>query len=176
MKILRFLKFIPVLVYSYVWCYCQTQISYYSSSYPEWFTPALLVSFLLSVVVIIWHLVNCILGKHEGIETAIYALLLKVIPIDACLEMLALMGVGLIIPIFGWMVTAIVYCYLFSIMVMTGTIQVGSIICLFREKKLPIWAAVLLGIASYVVILDLIAAVLLLVISIKNRTQKSQVF
>ncbi|WP_026495571.1 hypothetical protein [Butyrivibrio sp. WCD3002] len=171
MRILRFLKFLPVIVYSYVWYYCQSRISYEVSSYPDWFTSVILLSLILSVIVVIWHLILCIIGKHTGSETTIYSIVMKLVPIYACVEMCVLMAIGLIIPIYGWMASAIVYAYLFSIMLMTGTIQIGTIICLLREKRISIVGAVIMGILSYFIVLDIPVSIYLCVAARRHRTR-----
>ncbi len=169
MKIIRFLKFIPILVYSYAWYYSNTQIDYMgSATAPEWTDPVLLTSFLLSVIVCIWHIVVCALGKHTGKETSIYALILKLLPIYPCLEMSVHAFGALIVPIFGILGSALIIFYLITIMAMTGTAQVGCIICLLRERKISLPVAIICGFLSYTLVADIIVGIFLL---IKSRKQ-----
>ncbi len=171
MKILRFLKFIPVIAYTTFFGICQQSVNYASSNphYPDWMLPVGLISFLLSVAVIIWHLVNCILGKYSGKETTIYTLLLMLIPIYPALMLVALGLVGLIVPIFGWMVSTVVIAYMYSIVVMTGVIQIGAIICLLKEGRISVGAAVVCGIFSFFFVGDIIVCIYLIVKAFRKR-------
>ena len=169
MKIIRFLKFIPILVYAYAWYYSNSQIDYMgSATAPEWTDPVLLITFLLSVIAVIWHIISSILGKQTGTSTAIYSIILKLLPIYPCLNM-AIYALGaLIVPIFGLMGSALIIFYLTTIMALTGTVQIGCIICQVREKKLPIPIAIICGILSYTIIADIIVAIFLLINSRKR--------
>ncbi len=162
MKILRFLTLLPVFFYSYILYYCQSQISYEVNSYPDWFDGAMLISFLSSIVIIIIHLIMSIRGKYTGMETAIYALLLKLSTLNACMQVVMYGAFFLIVPIFGLIGAGAIVLYLISIMAMTGSVQLCSVICLFREKKLGIIASIICAVLGYCIIVDMITAVFLI--------------
>ncbi len=168
-RALGLITLFPVIIYCIIWGIEQSSLYYTSSSpsYNDYFLPALGILFIISVIVIIVHLVNCVRGRYNGKETSICSLIFKLAPIYPCLELIPLLLVGAIVPFIGWLSAAVLIIYLCSIMGMTGTVMVGSIICLFREKRISIAPAVLFGFLSYVPGADLIVAIILLIYAFK---------
>ncbi len=162
MKFLRFIKLLPILFYSYVFYYCQSRISYEVSSYPEWYDAAILLSFLASVIAIVIEFIMCLRGKYTARETAIHAMILKVVPIYACIGVVFYAMIFAIVPIFGWLGATVIVFYLVTIMAMTGSVQVCSIICLFKEKRISLPVAFICAVLSYWVVLDIVVAIFLI--------------
>ncbi len=169
-KVFGILILIPVIIYSIIWGVEQLSVDYTSSnsSYNDYFLPMLGIFFILSIIVIIIHIFNCLRGQYSGKEASVYSLILKLAPIYPCLELIPLLLVGVIVPFIGWISAAVLIVYLCSIMGMTGTVMVGSIICLFREKKIGVALAILFGFLSYVPGADIIVAIILLVYAFKK--------
>ena len=167
--VLRFLKFIPVIVYSVilgiVW---STNNNGDGTPLPDWPLYVAGVAFIFSCIVIVVHLVNCIKGKYSGREVIIYALLLMIIPVYPCLELILLGVVGLIVPFIGWLLTTVVVVFLYSIVVMTGIIQLGGIVVLVKEHKISHLAAVICGFMSFWFVFDFFVGIFLLIKSFKK--------
>ena len=173
MKILKFLKFIPVIVYCIIFGIERRLIDYTAANptSPEWIMPVAGISFILSVIVLIWYLVNAIRGKYSGKETIITALILMIIPLYPAIDVIMLGMIGLIIPFFGWLATIVVIAYLYSIVVMTGVVQVGSIVSLLKEKKISPTAGVICGLMSFCFVLDFFACIYLIIRAFKKEKQ-----
>ncbi|MCR5101499.1 MAG: hypothetical protein K6B41_09110, partial [Butyrivibrio sp.] len=95
-------------------------------------------------------------------ETAIHSILLKLLSAYACIHVASYAAIFAIVPIFGWLGAAAIIFYLGSIMAMTGTIQLCSVICLFREKKLNLLSSIICAFLGYCIIADIITAVFLI--------------
>ena len=169
MKFLRFFKFIPILIYSYVEYYCQSRISYENASYPDWYNAVLKGSLLLSIVVIIIHLVQSVRGKYSGTETAVYAMIIKILSIFPLINITIYTLIFAVVPVYGWLGAGVLVLYMGSIIAMSGTIQLCSVICLVREKKLSIPIAILCGILSYWLVVDVVVCTILMIRSRKQN-------